>query len=136
MGIRILKISNLKNFDPNAAASKDSGIFGLPFTVEEATLVLIPVPWEVTTSYGGGTSKGPQAILQASKQVDLFDAELGNFFESGIAMLEESSDVQLWNEDARRTAEVVIEVGGHAEDDSLNPLIDQVDVYGDKLNHY
>ena len=86
MGIRILKISNLKNFDPNAAASKDSGIFGLPFTVEEATLVLIPVPWEVTTSYGGGTSKGPQAILQASKQVDLFDAELRGFFTSRFSI--------------------------------------------------
>ena len=60
----------MNHFDPNAAASKDSGIFGLPFSVHEASLVLIPVPWEVTTSYGGGTSQGPQAIFAASKQVD------------------------------------------------------------------
>jgi agmatinase len=80
-------------FDPNAAAADDSGIFGLPYTVAEAKLVLIPVPWEATTSYGGGTSQGPQAILAASKQVDLFDFELGNFYEAGIAMLDEAPEI-------------------------------------------
>src|SRR5580698_8041814 len=100
------------HFDPNAAAAKDSGIFGLPFTPEQARLVLLPIPWEATTSYGGGTSKGPQAILQASKQVDLFDAELGNFFTDGIAMLPESTDVQLWNLQARKAATTVIAAGG------------------------
>ncbi|MFR2062728.1 MAG: hypothetical protein ACLS37_13110 [Alistipes sp.] len=45
--------------------------FGLPFTPEEAQLVLLPVPWEVTASYGGGTASAPDAILDASMQVDL-----------------------------------------------------------------
>lgn len=90
-------------FNPNAAAGADSGIFGLPYTAAEAHLILIPVPWEATTSYGGGTSQGPQAILNASKQVDLFDFHLGNIFKLGIAMLDESTQVQQWNNAARQT---------------------------------
>ncbi|OGT53344.1 MAG: arginase [Gammaproteobacteria bacterium RIFCSPHIGHO2_12_FULL_42_13] len=126
----------MKNFDPNAAASEDSGIFGLPYSVEEADLVLVPVPWEVTTSYGGGTSQGPQAILQASKQVDLFDAELGNFFESGIAMLDESPQVRQWNAIACKAAQIVIDAGGAAGDVALDVAVNEVNDYGVKLNHY
>src|SRR6266853_5101564 len=75
--------------DPNAAASSDSGIFGLNDTPEWARVVLVPVPFEATTSYGGGTSQGPSAILRASRQVDLFDLETGKPYEAGIAMLPE-----------------------------------------------
>ena len=57
-------------FDPNAAAPKDSGIFGLPYTPDEALVVLLPVPWDATTSYGSGAADGPRAIMDASKQVD------------------------------------------------------------------
>ncbi len=124
------------HFDPNAAAAKDSGIFGLPFTPEQAKLVLLPIPWEATTSYGGGTSKGPQAILQASKQVDLFDAELGNFFTDGIAMLPESPDVQQWNLQARKEATTVIAAGGSGADPQLQAAVTAVNTYSDKLNHY
>jgi agmatinase len=59
-----------KIFDPSGVAAKGA-LFGLPYTLENADLVLIPVPWEVTTSYGAGTSHGPLAILEASSQVDL-----------------------------------------------------------------
>lgn len=34
---------------------------------------ILPVPFEKTVSYGRGTSRGPQAILDASGQVELFD---------------------------------------------------------------
>jgi len=76
-------------FDPNAAARPDSGIFGLSDTPESARVILVPVPFEATTSYGGGTSLGPAAILRASRQVDLFDLETGKPYEAGIAMLPE-----------------------------------------------
>ena len=33
---------------------------------------MLPVPWDLTTSYHRGTSKGPEAILQASTQLDLY----------------------------------------------------------------
>src|ERR1019366_7708982 len=80
-------------FDPNAAAAAGSGIFGLPHGPLDARVVLLPVPWDATTSYGSGAADGPRAILEASKQVDLFDAETGKPFEAGIAMLPESPDM-------------------------------------------
>lgn len=126
----------MNHFDPNAAASKDSGIFGLPFSVHEARLVLIPVPWEVTTSYGGGTSQGPQAIFAASKQVDLFDYDLGKFYEAGIAMTELPEEIQNWNHVARQFAEIVIEAGETSEDAPVKKAMQQVNEYSLKLNNH
>ena len=74
-------------FDPDAPAPKKSGIFGLPFTPDQARVVIIPVPFEATTSYRHGTARGPAAVIRASKQVDLFDHETGRPYEAGIAML-------------------------------------------------
>jgi agmatinase len=79
----------MPTFDPNAAASPDAGLFGLDHVPEAARVVVLPVPWEATTSYGGGTSRAPQAVLRASHQVDLFDTETGRPYEAGIAMLPE-----------------------------------------------
>ncbi|MDX1568495.1 MAG: agmatinase [Longimicrobiales bacterium] len=44
--------------------------------LEEARAAILPVPYEATTSYGGGTVGGPGAILDASRYVELFDQEL------------------------------------------------------------
>lgn len=124
-------------FDSNAPATKNSGIFGLPYSVHEASLILLPVPWEATTSYGGGTSNGPEAIFTASKQVDLFDAELGNFFEAGIAMLDESPDVQLWNKLAKKAAREVIQAiyEGHKNIDTTQAIA-EVNQHSVKINNY
>ncbi|QGY38683.1 agmatinase [Pseudodesulfovibrio cashew] len=51
-------------------------------TPEEAGIHVIPVPLEASVSYGGGTAKGPEAIIGASTQLELWDgkgipAELG-----------------------------------------------------------
>lgn len=35
--------------------------------------VIVPVPYERTVSYGGGTARGPDAILEASGFVELYD---------------------------------------------------------------
>jgi hypothetical protein len=74
----------LAGFDPAGAAIHD-GIYGLPHTPEQARVVIVPVPWEPTTSYRRGTAKGPAAILAASRQVDLFDLDTGRPYEAGIA---------------------------------------------------
>jgi len=89
-------------FDPDAAASKSSGIYGLPFKSKDAQVVIIPVPFEATTSYGGGTSRGPAAVLEASKQVDLFDHETGRPYEAGIAMLDIPRKIVTWNSTAKK----------------------------------
>lgn len=77
-----------KNFDPNGVGLENSGIFGLPYTPEEAQVVLIPAPWGVTVSYGGGTQEGPKAILDASPQIDYYHPSYGNdSWKVGISML-------------------------------------------------
>ncbi|WP_434380021.1 agmatinase family protein [Melittangium boletus] len=100
------------SFDPSAAAAPGSGIFGLPHSPEEAHVVLIPVPFEATTSYGGGTSDGPQAVLEASRQVDLFDVETGRPYTRGISMLPEPAQWREWNTRAKERAVPIVEAGG------------------------
>jgi agmatinase len=103
-------------FDPDAPAADDAGIYGLPHSVEDARVVLLPVPWDATTSYRAGTANGPAAILAASRQVDLFDLELGRLYEPGIAMLPVDSglarEIMAWNTEARALAEPIIAKGG------------------------
>lgn len=43
---------------------------------ERAHVVILPVPFESTTSYGGGTARGPAAIIDASRFIELYDQEL------------------------------------------------------------
>jgi agmatinase len=42
---------------------------------KEAEAVILPIPYEATTTYGGGTRNGPEAILAASRQVELWDED-------------------------------------------------------------
>lgn len=100
-------------FDPNAAALPGSGIFGLPCTVKESRVVIVPVPFEATTSYGEGTAKAPRAILRASHQVDLYDHEAGKPYEAGIAMLPISRRIQRLNREAKKLARPIVERGGN-----------------------
>lgn len=45
--------------------------------VKEAEAVILPIPYEATTTYGSGTREAPEAILAASRQVELWDEETG-----------------------------------------------------------
>jgi agmatinase len=55
---------------------------------ERSAAVVLPVPFERTTSYGKGTAQGPAAILQASQAMELYDEELDREpFRDGIATL-------------------------------------------------
>ena len=122
----------MNGFDPDAAAVA-GGLFGLPHPPEEARVVIVPVPWEATTSYGGGTSDGPAAILAASAQVDLFDVDTGRPWEGGIAMLPMPSDVRSWSEEARILADPVIAAGGPIRPE-LALAIERIDALGEQLN--
>lgn len=108
-------------FDPNAAATDAAGIFGLPTSIAESKVIIVPVPFEATTSYGGGTSNGPAAVFAASKQVDLFDAQFGRPYEAGIAMLDIDAQVAEWSSRAKKNADAMREAldrndRGRAED--------------------
>ena len=80
--------------DVNGKASAKDGIYGLPFKEEHAKIVYLPIPWDVTTSYQAGTSKGPQAILMASEQIDFFDLDYIDAYQAGLFMKKESAKIK------------------------------------------
>ena len=62
------------------AAHLPQNFLGLPdpdAAYAHARVVVLPVPYDSTTSYGAGARFGPGAILEASRQVELYDDELG-----------------------------------------------------------
>ena len=123
--------------DPDAAPLADAGLFGLPTTPAEARLVIIPVPWDATTSYRAGTAKGPAAIRLASHQLDLYDADLGEPWRAGIAMLDLPADIEELNTTARADAERIIEVGGRIGDDpGLAAALARVNAASERLNQH
>lgn len=57
---------------------------------ENSRVVILPVPYEKTVTFGKGTSKGPGSIIYASTSVELYDDELGREpYETGIHTLPE-----------------------------------------------
>jgi agmatinase len=90
----------------------DAGFLGSRLDPAEAKLLLIPVPWEATTSYGGGTSQGPAAIITASHQLDLEDGAFQQPYRAGIAFVPssaESEEILELNRTAREAALRAIE---------------------------
>jgi agmatinase len=118
--------------DPSGAGLPGHA-FGLPHTPEEARVVLVPVPFEATTSYGGGASEGPAAVLRASRQVDLFDLETGRPYRDGIAMLPEDARVRAWNAEAKRLAVPIVDAGGAAAGD---PSLVRVNALCEEVNRW
>ena len=122
-------------FDPDAPAA-GSGIYGLPHTPEEARVVVIPVPWDATTSYRAGAAGGPEAILAASRQVDLYDVETGRPYRGrDRACSTSDGTIERWNAAARASAEPIIAVGGEIGDDPvLRAALDEVNELGARVN--
>jgi agmatinase len=96
------------NFDPTTTISAEFGIFGIPMTETESRLILLPVPWEVTTSYGAGASAGPRLVRNASEQIDLFDFETGRAYEAGYHMLPFPEDLKKKNDLFKEKAQELI----------------------------
>ena len=102
--------------DPSVTASYKNGIFGISSSRDQAKIVIIPVPWEVTTSYGSGAALGPECVWKASPQVDLFDLEVGNSYQRGYHLLEIPRAIQELNDvlkpKALKVREELEETGG------------------------
>ena len=75
----------IADFDANGLSIHE-GVFGLPHNEEEANVVIFPVPWDVTSSYSAGSAEGPNAILNASYQVDLYDPFVKDAWKRGLFM--------------------------------------------------
>jgi agmatinase len=101
-------MTDLSLFDPNAAGNPNNNIFGLPFTEEDARLVLLPVPWEVTVSYGAGTARAPEHLFKSSLQIDLYDADIPDGWKQGFHMRESDRKILLKSDYLRKEAELYI----------------------------
>jgi agmatinase len=122
--------------DPNAKATSADGIYGLPFRESEAKVVYLPIPWDVTTSYQAGTSKGPEAIMQASEQIDFFDLDYIDAFQAGLFMRKESAKIKKLNAEGRLLAKKVIEASDAdmAKSKSLQASLRKVNELCESLN--
>ena len=102
-------MSQLSNFDPNVVGNPNNNIFGLPFSEAESALVLLPVPWEVTVSYGAGTSRAAEHIWKASIQVDLLDTDVPDGWKKGFYLRETNKKILLKSDYLRKEAELFID---------------------------
>lgn len=110
-----------KAFDPNGVGIANGNIFGFPVAEETADIVIIPVPWDATASYGKGTSDGPKAILDASTQLDFYHPQLPEAWNTQVFMTPISDEMKRIN-DALCVEAVqyisFLEEGGELTDDS------------------
>jgi agmatinase len=126
----------VKMFDPNGPGI-NGNLFGLPFTPENAELVVIPVPWEVTVSYHTGAAKGPKAILKASSQIDLGSRDIPEAWKLGISM---TSMPQKLHDESTRLRQLsakhilVLESGKKVTED--DPVLVKINEACENLNIY
>ncbi len=78
-------LQDLKEFNPNGVGVVGGGFFSLPCSVESSRVVIISAPWDVTVSYGSGAAAAPEALLEASSQLDLYDSSAVDAWHEGIA---------------------------------------------------
>lgn len=100
---------DLSKFDPNCSGNPNYNIFGLPFSEEDAKLVILPVSWEVTVSYLAGTARAPERILKASLHVDLFDADVSDGWKQGFYLRELDKKILLKSDYLRKESELYID---------------------------
>ena len=66
---------------------------GLPkefSTLERAKIAVLPVPFDLTSTYIKGADRGPKALIEASRAVELYDIETDSeVYKHGIATLSE-----------------------------------------------
>lgn len=98
----------LKNFDPSQPGLEDGTIFGLPFSADDSEIIVIPVPWEVTVSYGSGASKGPDAILEASYQIDLLHQQFPDLWKLGIFLDDAPKKIKKQSKEFKKLAKPII----------------------------
>lgn len=133
------KRQKIAAFDPNGIGHPNGNLFGLPFTLDECAVVIIPVPWDVTASFRSGAALGPRAILEASYQIDLRDPVLPNAWQHGIAMLPMPEHWEIRGTRLRKLAETCIqhlEQGGTPDDGPLATAWREVNGAGAELNDW
>ena len=116
-------MADFSNYDPGSVGNPDNNIFGLPTTEENARVVILPVPWEVTVSYGAGTARSSEAILKASLQVDLYDADYPQSWKQGYFMRHADKKILMKSDYLRKEAELYIDYISKGEDVQANQFM-------------
>lgn len=109
---------DLSEFNLNGPGNPNNNIFGLPFKEEDARLIILPVPWEVTVSCSAGTARAADHILKASLQIDLFDLDVKDAWKEGFFMRVPDKKILLKSDYLRKEAELYIDYiskGGKVE---------------------
>lgn len=129
----------INSFDPNGVGALGS-LFGLPFEAEHAEVVIIPVPWEVTVSYGAGTAEGPMHVLEASPQLDVFLKEIPDAWKMGVSMLPIPDQWLDESDTLREQSEKYIlwleEGAPDSRDENLKAVVSMVNDASEKLNKW
>jgi agmatinase len=110
----------MSEIDPNGVAVKNDAFFSLDGDPESSDILFLSIPWDVTTSYRPGTRSGPQEILTASRQLDLFSPFLDRAWEMKLATLPYPKEWDVKSEALRKKTSRYIgflEDGGTASDD-------------------
>lgn len=130
----------LQNFDPNGIGVNNGNLLGLPFDYESANIIVFGIPWEVTVSYGFGTAAGPKRVLEASRQLDLFDFDNRDGWKHGIFMAEISAETQQKSDNLRQKATQIIEhleQGKLVEDEpEMGQLLEEINSESKALNQW
>src|SRR5437868_3786244 len=113
----------ISSFDPSQPGLADATIFRLPFSADQSEIIVIPVPWEVTVSYGAGASEGPEAVLDASFQVDLHHQEFPELWKLGIYMDEAPAEWATNSAKYKAMAQPIIEALESGMDVSAIPAL-------------
>jgi agmatinase len=116
----------LQKFNPNDIGLDNGNLLGLPFDYDSASTVVFGVPWEVTVSYGAGTAAGPQRVLEASRQLDIYDFDNPDGWKNGLFMAEISTQLQQQSETLRQEATQIIDCLERGEQVAEHPELVQI----------
>ncbi len=108
MSYRTLE-EEIKILELGLPPKESDGFIGGRLNPDEASLVLIPVPWEATVSFGEGTAKAPDKIRTSSHQLDVETFHYIKPYTAGISMIEIDKSLLKLSNKARKKALKVIE---------------------------
>ena len=114
---------DFSNYDPDNLGNPNNNIFGLPTTEDGANLIIFPVPWEVTVSYGAGTARSAESIFKASLQVELYDADFPESWKQGYYMRHTDKKMLMKSDYLRKEAELYLDYISKGEDVNANQFI-------------
>ena len=104
---------------------------------DQAELVILPVPWEITVSYHTGTSSGPESILKASSQLDVYVNDIPDAWKLGVAML--PIPQELWEESKKLRGLTSMHIARLQKGESFDiddPVLKTMNEASENLNIY